>query len=416
MPNDRITVIEPNGNGRSNRTIRHGTSGEDAFRDLKIHHPNDNAGAVAAGDPSRVDRAAGVVEGEIEAVRTRGDRNGVPLVIKDLIFENDSNSRNVMIPNPVAGYVQFRNDNTNAISIWSGPPSDPNRELLGQVLHGARGSSPFREGDFVQYGVPLVRQSDVGSPGAVHAHIELEPDQYRRYLGDILNDRITLSRRPDEGDVRPDDGSRRAQPQPETREPSRQQGSVLKDGSQGPGVRELQTSLAALGYLGKDGQPLLPDGDFGPNTDHAVRAFQQAHGLQPVDGEVGPITRDALAQAAQRPLVSEATHPNHALYAQIGRQLPAGTEPRVVANVTLQAMENGITSPDKLERVTVLGSDAFVQGNSVDPAMRARVDLQAPTPELQQMSDHMARQTAQAQQREQAEQQSRQQLPQPIAV
>lgn len=200
------------------------------------------------------------------------------------------------------------------------------------------------------------------------------------------------------------------------KQPASSEPGLLKQSSSGTEVTALQTSLAALGYLGRDGQPLSPDGDFGLNTDHAVRAFQQAHGLQPVDGEVGPITRDALAQAAQRPLVSEATHPNHALYAQIGRQLPAGTEPRVVANVTLQAMENGITSPDKLERVTVLGSDAFVQGNSVDPAMRARVDLQAPTPELQQMSDHMARQTAQAQQREQAQQQSRQQLPQPIAV
>jgi hypothetical protein len=414
VPNDRIVVIEPYGNGSSNRELRHGQSGEDALRDLKIHHPNTNRAAVAAGDPRQVDRAAGFVEGELEAIRTRGDRNGVPLVSKDLIFENDSNSRNLMIPNPVAGYAQFRNDGTNAISIWSGPPSDPRRELVGQVLHGARGSSPFKDGDFVPYGVPLVRQSDVGSRGAVHAHIELEPDQYRRYLGDILNDRITLSRWPEQEQVHQDGGAQSRPEQAQTQDPSGQQTGVLKIGSQSAAVHDLQTSLAALGYTGMDGKLLTPDSDFGANTDHAVRAFQQAHGLQPIDGKVGADTRAALAQAAQRPLVSEASHPNHALYAQLARQLPAGTDPRITASITLQAMENGITSPDKLERMAVQGNDVFLLGTT--PGDRLKADLQAPVPELQASSDHMAAQSAQARQREQADQRSRQQEPQALAL
>lgn len=63
----------------------------------------------------------------------------------------------------------------------------------------------------------------------------------------------------------------------------------LKQGSQGPEVRELQKLLAERGY------PLDIDGDFGPRTYRAVRAFQtqnlDQHG-EPlvVDGKVGPLT------------------------------------------------------------------------------------------------------------------------------
>lgn len=167
--------------------------------------------------------------------------------------------------------------------------------------------------------------------------------------------------------------------------------TLLKQGSEGVEVRALQESLARLGYRGTDGQALRPDSDFGRNTDHAVRAFQRAHGLEPVDGKVGPDTRTALAQAAQHPLLSEATHPNHGLYAAIGRQLPAGTRPEAVANITLQAVENGITTADRLARVDVRGSDVFVQGTV--PGNKVKVDLEAPTATLQQMSDHLARQT-----------------------
>lgn len=39
------------------------------------------------------------------------------------------------------------------------------------------------------------------------------------------------------------------------------------------------------------------DGKFGPNTSMAVKAFQVAHGLSPVDGEVGSVTSSALDTA-----------------------------------------------------------------------------------------------------------------------
>lgn len=61
---------------------------------------------------------------------------------------------------------------------------------------------------------------------------------------------------------------------------------TLLKGYAGEDVRVLQARLVALGYnLGADGA----DGDFGQNTDTAVRTFQTDRGLV-VDGEVGPAT------------------------------------------------------------------------------------------------------------------------------
>ena len=60
----------------------------------------------------------------------------------------------------------------------------------------------------------------------------------------------------------------------------------------GPAVRRLQQQLARLGYdVGE------VDGEFGPATDRAVKAFQHDHKLTG-DGVVGPITAAALAAAA----------------------------------------------------------------------------------------------------------------------
>ncbi|PZO58354.1 MAG: peptidoglycan-binding protein, partial [Pseudoxanthomonas suwonensis] len=169
--------------------------------------------------------------------------------------------------------------------------------------------------------------------------------------------------------------------------------SVLKEGTEGPRVRDLQAQLAALGYTGKDGKPLTADGEFGANTKHAVEAFQKTHGLD-VDGKAGKTTLAELASAKANPLVSEATHANHGLYTAIGQQLPAGTRPEVVANVTLQALENGIAKPSDIRGVVVRGNDVIVAGNT--PGFNARVDLTAPTAHLQAMSDHMAAQSRQA--------------------
>lgn len=63
----------------------------------------------------------------------------------------------------------------------------------------------------------------------------------------------------------------------------------LQKNSRGDHVLELQKILNKAGY------DVSEDGDFGPETDKAVRAFQRAHGLG-VDGIVGNQTWKALDQ------------------------------------------------------------------------------------------------------------------------
>ena len=62
---------------------------------------------------------------------------------------------------------------------------------------------------------------------------------------------------------------------------------VLRRGSEGSTVEALQVWLRARGY------PLTIDGDFGPATELAVKAFQNVFALK-VDGVVGPATWRAL--------------------------------------------------------------------------------------------------------------------------
>lgn len=304
----RITVIEPYGNVTSNRTLAHGISGETAYRELKIHHPNTNAEAVRTGDARKADRQSGMVEGEMENIRTREDKNDIPLVRKDLILTDRLGSRDVMIPNPVAGYAQFNKDATNSISLYSHPAGDPRRELVGQVLHGAAGTSPYKNGDFVEYGAPLIQQSNAGSK-PVHAHIEVEPAQFRRYLGDMLNDRITLG-----GKVHaqgPEAQAARA-----TQQAPMADGMLVK-GERGDEIKALQGKLAALGYTAADGKALGTDGIFGKDTLAAVKQFQANNGLEQ-DGKAGrqtlarlddPAAVKAGAQTAAAPARAEPTAP-----------------------------------------------------------------------------------------------------------
>jgi len=71
---------------------------------------------------------------------------------------------------------------------------------------------------------------------------------------------------------------------------------TLSKGSRGSAVRDLQKRLEAMGYA-------LPrwgvDGDFGQETERAVRLFQQVNSLE-VDGIVGPKTWAKLADSTAR--------------------------------------------------------------------------------------------------------------------
>lgn len=69
---------------------------------------------------------------------------------------------------------------------------------------------------------------------------------------------------------------------------------LLKQGMNGPEVRELQKSLKALG---KDAGAI--DGDFGPKTKAAVLDFQDDYETLTIDGIAGQQTLGAIEQALQ---------------------------------------------------------------------------------------------------------------------
>ena len=75
----------------------------------------------------------------------------------------------------------------------------------------------------------------------------------------------------------------------EVEEPSIPLGSrILRDGSEGKDVEDLQRRLKAAGY-----DPGDVDGEYGPNTEAAVKALQKDAGIL-VDGEFGPDSLKAL--------------------------------------------------------------------------------------------------------------------------
>lgn len=78
---------------------------------------------------------------------------------------------------------------------------------------------------------------------------------------------------------------------------------TLRRGSHGPDVRRLQRILVMIKLLDYEGI----DGIFGPNTEAAVRSFQQGEGLT-VDGVVGPQTWGALPPAPDTPQLARAAH------------------------------------------------------------------------------------------------------------
>lgn len=70
--------------------------------------------------------------------------------------------------------------------------------------------------------------------------------------------------------------------------------SIIKFGAKGDAVIIIQKQLINLGFKGKDGKALKPDGDFGISTEYAVIQLQKSVGIL-ADGKVGDKTRAALA-------------------------------------------------------------------------------------------------------------------------
>lgn len=180
---------------------------------------------------------------------------------------------------------------------------------------------------------------------------------------------------------------------------------VLESGSHGALVREVQQNLQRLGYTGHDGQPLKIDGDFGANTEFAVRAFQRVHHLQ-VDGRAGHRQTLPAIDAASKQLLTDPSHPRHALYAQALGKVHAEETRRHVAHgphserlagaMAVAAMHANLTRIDRVELNTAgtLGRAVQVSPVRDEPALNratAAVDTHAALRQPLQVSSQQAR-------------------------
>ena len=191
----------------------------------------------------------------------------------------------------------------------------------------------------------------------------------------------------------------------------------------GKEVVDLQNALNHLGYAGKDGKSLeTRSGTFGPNTEHAVREFQSAHGLKD-DGIVGPKTLDALKHAKDHPLINEAGHPSHGMYEQIKAQTDKLGGAKVLgfqsdreytqalANMTWQARTSGLTQVDHVVETANKQNLVMIQGGLTDPAQQREVANKAHAAQqpvaqsTQQLQQDVQQLQQQAQQHAQTQQQ-----------
>ncbi len=188
---------------------------------------------------------------------------------------------------------------------------------------------------------------------------------------------------------------------------------VLVSGARGDEVKAMQQKLADLGYLGKDGKPLVADGDFGPGTLEAVKQFQREHQLT-VDGKVGATTLGALDKAiaqqqqqAAEPTMATPGHADNPRYQQVVEKLETLEEQRRQGGLAplfndrsqlenaagLVAYESKLAGMSQVDTVLARPDNQgvfAVQGQLGDPAMhRTYVDLsQAANHTLQDSTRH----------------------------
>ena len=158
-----------------------------------------------------------------------------------------------------------------------------------------------------------------------------------------------------------------------------QRAGTLRLHDHSPDVAALQAMLNKHGNLGNDGKSLTPDGDFGTNTQGALKRFQTEAGLT-ADGIAGPKTMEALKAATrEQPMESlkDKDHPGHALYeqalaqvhqldAKLGRTPDAISE-NVAGAAAQKAQAEGLTRIDHLVMAND-GSTAYtVQGDLNSP-------------------------------------------------
>lgn len=334
------------------------------YEDLEIHHPTANGKGLRTGRSTDFEephkRKHARIEGQFEEFRREAD--GRVLVKKDFILSRE-NQGPVHVPSPASGYVYYLGDRTQAVRIYDRPHEMPGARLLAQSLHMDPDSFRIPEGGRVQYGQPLGLMSDTGSRGSIHAHVEAEPEQFRRYIRDIDNGIIGPGHWPERerhAPVASGSHTRKAVSAPAHNIQSihpRPEPSDLQQGDNGPRVRDLQHTLNRLGVRDAQGLPLLEDGDFGRRTREAVEAFQREHALPGV-GRVGQRTREAL-QSAHGLRITDPRHADYALFertlglvqsAEGARGIASGPHSaNLAAALVVQMRRDGLQHVDRID-------------------------------------------------------------------
>ncbi len=196
-------------------------------------------------------------------------------------------------------------------------------------------------------------------------------------------------------------------PRPQVQSQGPAAAALLAIGMRGPEVMQLQEALSRFGYRDSHGRPLTTDGDFGPHTQQAVQAYQQAHGLK-ADGVVGPQTLAALAKSKEAPLLSDPRHPDNTMFQQAVKGMEqlgpqAFKNRRELENAAgatvFEAKASGLTRIDHVVQSSN-GTGLFaVQGAPNDPAHH-RVHLD----KVQAAAEPVEKSTAQVQQEFQGQQ------------
>jgi peptidoglycan hydrolase-like protein with peptidoglycan-binding domain len=137
------------------------------------------------------------------------------------------------------------------------------------------------------------------------------------------------------------------------------EGTVLRRGSSGEGVVQLQAFLKVRGY-----RVGTLDGVFGAATEAAVRTFQRKKALE-ADGLVGTATRAAIATLAERPAFQ-------ALLDLEGRTLSLGLRGKDVAELKRWLAAAGYDPgprpyKGRFDEITEAAVKAFQEAEGLDP-------------------------------------------------
>lgn len=146
-----------------------------SYEDLSKHHPS--SGRESGRDYE-------TINGQLEEVRCI---NGRKLIKKDFVLLVSGSNQSISVPSPLTGYAKTTRA-YGTLKIYDAPS---NGQLLGQILHLDPTSFKVNDGDTVTYGQHIGLQAGTGRTGtqvyAIHVHAELEENDFKRYIGDIVN-------------------------------------------------------------------------------------------------------------------------------------------------------------------------------------------------------------------------------------